>query len=189
MCGWIGYGFVVVCFLGVVYVVYFLGVVCFWVVVVVWWFYVCVGCDVYVCVGCDVYVCVVGVECMGVDLVLWLMVWVVLFGGYLCVDEWKDTVKTVTNKDFIYIDPPYFGRHTDYFNQWSESDSEELIQFLKKLPCKFAYSTWKENVYRKNDQLTKHWGNYKIITFPHFYHVGATQKLRNKMEEALIINY
>lgn len=105
------------------------------------------------------------------------------------VAHWKDTLSKVRKDDFVYLDPPYIGRHTDYFNQWSDADADELAERMKELPCNFAYSMWKENIYRKNEHLTKHWKDYRIVTFSHFYHVGAKESLRNKMEEALVMNY
>lgn len=105
------------------------------------------------------------------------------------VADWKTTLSKVKKDDFVYLDPPYFGRHTDYFNQWSENDADDLANTMKKLPSKFAYSMWKENIYRKNEHITKHWNKYRTVTFSHFYHVGAKEALRNKMEEALIMNY
>jgi DNA adenine methylase len=103
--------------------------------------------------------------------------------------DWRKTLSNVTKDDFVYLDPPYIGRHTDYFNQWSENDADDLANMMKKLPCNFAYSMWKENIYRKNEHITKHWKDFRTVTFSHFYHVGAKEELRNKMEEALIMNY
>jgi len=39
--------------------------------------------------------------------------------------------------DLIYADPPYAGRHVDYFNSWSEKDEVDLANILKQLPCRF----------------------------------------------------
>ena len=103
------------------------------------------------------------------------------------VSDWKDTLAAVKKNDFVYMDPPYTGRHTDYYNSWTEEDAVGLSQVAKSMPCGFALSMWQENKYRKNEHIDLCWDNLEIRTHSHFYHVGSTESLRNKMEEALII--
>jgi DNA adenine methylase len=69
------------------------------------------------------------------------------------VQEWQATLDTVTENDFVYLDPPYVGRHADYFNKWEDNHADALAEAVKALPCGFAYSMWKENSYRKNELL------------------------------------
>ncbi|MDR3559815.1 MAG: DNA adenine methylase [Negativicutes bacterium] len=105
------------------------------------------------------------------------------------VSDWKDTISKASDKDFIYIDPPYVGRHTDYYNNWTESDANALAQMLQNIPSGFAYSMWLENQYRKNEHLEKWFSRFPMFTFAHFYHVGPTESLRNAMQEALIVSH
>lgn len=104
------------------------------------------------------------------------------------VQDWRETLASVKPNDFVYLDPPYVGRHTDYFNHWSEADADELAVRIKRLTCGFAYSMWKQNKYRENEHLQQHFSHYPCVTYSHYYHVGATEDLRNAMEEALIIS-
>jgi DNA adenine methylase len=101
--------------------------------------------------------------------------------------DWRETIRKANVDDFVYADPPYIGRHTDYYNKWTEEDARELFESLKLLPCGFALSTWKKNKYRSNPNLPLDTEELSIRTFNHFYHVGPTENLRNPMEEALII--
>lgn len=101
--------------------------------------------------------------------------------------DWRTSLATAKSGDFVYVDPPYIGRHADYFNRWTSSDAEELAAACHALPCGFALSMWKGNRYRENPHLAEHWGNDEIRTFSHFYHVGPTESLRNEMIEALAI--
>jgi len=103
------------------------------------------------------------------------------------VGDWRECLEKVTADDFVYLDPPYFGRHTDYYQQWSENDAAELARVAQELPCGFALSMWKENKYRLNEHLRRYWNGLVERTFTHFYHVGSTENLRNAMEEALLI--
>ncbi len=105
---------------------------------------------------------------------------------FVCGD-WDDVLSEAREGDFVYCDPPYAGRFTDYFNSWTDDDATQLEENLKALPCPFLYSMWSENRYRKNDRLHDAFSGYEIRTFSHFYHLGATEDLRNGMTEALVV--
>ena len=100
--------------------------------------------------------------------------------------DWRDTLAQAHEEDFVYADPPYIGRHADYYNKWTEHDALELFNDLESLPCGFALSTWSQNKYRTNPYLPSS-DSVIIKTINHFYHVGATESLRNPMVEALVI--
>jgi len=102
-------------------------------------------------------------------------------------EDWRESLENLTADDFVYFDPPYIGRHTDYYQQWSEEDAVELARLARNLPCGFALSMWKGNRYRTNEHLGRYWDGLVERTFTHFYHVGSTENLRNAMEEALLI--
>lgn len=105
---------------------------------------------------------------------------------FVCGD-WDEILSEAREGDFVYCDPPYAGRFTDYFNSWTDDDATQLEESLKALPCPFLYSMWSENKYRKNDRLHDAFSGYEIRTFSHFYHLGATEDLRNGMTEALVV--
>ena len=90
-------------------------------------------------------------------------------------------------EDFVYLDPPYIGRHTDYYNNWTDDDAIELAEVSSKLKCGFGLSMWKENRYRENVHLDEHWNGYVTKTFSHFYHLGSKEEFRNEMIEALVL--
>lgn len=103
------------------------------------------------------------------------------------VQGWRETLGKAKGNDFVYLDPPYVGRHTDYYNQWDDEEAIALAEETQKLSCGFALSMWLENKYRKNDHLEDHWSGLTIKEFDHFYHVGSSESLRNKMTEALVL--
>lgn len=104
------------------------------------------------------------------------------------VEDWKNIVKESKESDFLYLDPPYFGRHANYYDIWTEFDLVDLSELLHNIPCGFALSLWLENKYRKNEYVEKLFSDCTVKTFEHFYHVGPTEDLRNSITEALIIN-
>jgi DNA adenine methylase len=107
---------------------------------------------------------------------------------FVCSD-FKKIILSAEKSDFIYCDPPYAGRHVDYFNSWAEVNEQELYELLKDTPAKFILSTWHSNQYRKNDSIEKYSSQFTILTREHFYHVGASEKNRNPMLEAIVLNY
>ncbi len=107
---------------------------------------------------------------------------------FICSD-FKETVLSASRSDFIYCDPPYAGRHVDYFNSWTENNEQELYELLKATSAKFILSTWHSNQYRANESIEKYSSDFTILTREHFYHVGASEKNRNPMLEAIVLNY
>ena len=43
--------------------------------------------------------------------------------------------------------------------------------------------------YRKNESIEKYTSQFTILTREHYYHVGASEKNRNPMLEAIVLNY
>jgi DNA adenine methylase len=107
---------------------------------------------------------------------------------FVCQD-FRTLIKTATKHDFIYCDPPYFGRHVDYFNSWNETDENDLYSVLHSTKAKFILSTWYKNSYRENLSIQKYWKDFMIQTKNHFYHVGGKEINRNPMVEAIVTNY
>ena len=107
---------------------------------------------------------------------------------FVCQD-FKTTISSASRQDFVYCDPPYIGRHVDYFNSWTEESEQELYNILAETPAKFMLSTWHSNQYRSNPAIEKYASRFTILTREHFYHVGASEKNRNPMLEAIILNY
>ena len=105
---------------------------------------------------------------------------------FVCAD-WRATLSQATQSDFIYADPPYAGRHADYYNQWKDEDAAQLAHTLRQVPCRFLLSSWVQNPYRRNDSLFDWFSDYQIVTFSHYYHLGATEELRHEMQEGLVI--
>ena len=48
---------------------------------------------------------------------------------FIC-SNWKDTIINATTNDFIYLDPPYIGRNTDYFTSWNLDNANKLADYF-----------------------------------------------------------
>lgn len=103
--------------------------------------------------------------------------------------SFKETLSNVNENDFIYCDPPYIGRHVDYYDSWDNKDEIALHELLTKSKAKFILSTWDTNKYRSNEYLDTIWMDCYKINKKHFYYIGGKEINRNEMLEALVLNY
>lgn len=102
--------------------------------------------------------------------------------------DFNQTLLELNRSDFVYSDPPYIGRHVDYFDSWSEEEEIILNNGLVNSDCKFILSTWLSNKYRINDYIFSVWEDCYVATKEHFYHVGGKETNRNAVYEALLSN-
>lgn len=101
----------------------------------------------------------------------------------------EDVIRCAGEDDVIYCDPPYFGRHVDYYNGWNEWDEQKLFELLSNTKAKFVLSTWHHNDWRENEMIERFWQNFNIVTKDHFYHAGANIENRRTIVEALVCNF
>ncbi len=107
---------------------------------------------------------------------------------FKCQDFIK-TIEEASSADVIYCDPPYIGRHVDYYNGWGDCHERELFNKLSSFSGKFILSTWHHNDYRENEYVKSLWSEHSVLTREHFYHVGGKEKNRNPVIEALVTNF
>ena len=100
-----------------------------------------------------------------------------------------ETIARAGAGDFIYCDPPYIGRHVDYYDSWDEEKETVLHDALESSDARFMVSTWDHNRYKKNEYIGTVWKGCHKITREHFYHIGAKEENRNSVTEALLTNY
>jgi len=107
---------------------------------------------------------------------------------FIC-QSYQDTISQADDESFIYCDPPYIGRHVDYYDSWDEYEELDLKKCLLESKARFMLSTWDNNQYRTNPYLNSIWQGFEKITKEHFYFIGAKEDNRNSMIEALLTNY
>jgi DNA adenine methylase len=103
--------------------------------------------------------------------------------------DYREMIVRAGERDFIYCDPPYFGRHIDYYDSWWEQDEHELFVCLGQTRARFMLSTWDSNRFRRNTSIDRYWKRFRVLTKDHFYHIGGKVENRNPIVEALVINY
>lgn len=101
----------------------------------------------------------------------------------------EKTIGEAEANSFVYCDPPYIGRHVDYFDSWDETQERVLHDSLVSYGGPFMLSTWDHNTYRRNEYVYSLWSDCFKTTKEHFYHVGAKEMNRNAVLEALLTNY
>ncbi len=110
-------------------------------------------------------------------------------GDYTFINQdFKGTLEEIHLTDFVYSDPPYIGRHVDYFDSWSEDEEILLKNGLTQSGANFILSTWLSNKYRINDYVFTVWNDCFVTKKKHFYHVGGKESNRNAIYEALLSN-
>ncbi len=108
-------------------------------------------------------------------------------GDYIFkLQDFKETLNDLKPTDLVYSDPPYIGRHVDYFDSWTEEEELILKNGLLNSNSQFILSTWLSNKYRTNDYIFSVWKDCFITTKEHFYHVGGKESNRNAVYEALL---
>ena len=103
--------------------------------------------------------------------------------------DFKTTLLETGPGDMVYCDPPYIGRHVNYYDGWTEEQEACLESMLADSNSRFILSTWLKNKYRINDHVFSFWGKYSIQTREHFYHIGGKETNRNAIYEALLVNF
>jgi DNA adenine methylase len=103
--------------------------------------------------------------------------------------DWREALATAKPNDFVYLDPPYFGRSAGYYNAWPESEARALAAALHQLPCRWALSDWlTDSQARENGLLRELYGGCKVVALDHRYVVGARAASRGRMTEALVLS-
>ena len=102
--------------------------------------------------------------------------------------DFQETLKQIEATDLVYSDPPYIGRHVDYFDSWSLEEEIALNKGIVDAGSKYLLSTWLSNKYRVNEYVFSIWKDSFIATKEHFYHVGAKEENRNAVYEGLVSN-
>jgi len=122
-----------------------------------------------------------------INQVLWVAQVIHTRGYFFRCCDWRDAIDGVSENDFVYLDPPYYGRNTTYYDTWNEHDELQLVNKVKTLPCGYALSSWVSDGYKENPLIPLHFKDHIIRKVAHQYFVGPKEENRPKMVEALII--
>ena len=104
-------------------------------------------------------------------------------------------ISTLSDDDFVYLDPPYLNTTATYNenNGWNEKDEDDLYSLCEELHrkgIKFGLSNVFENKGIKNDKLIS-WceqNNWNVYTFDKFTYM-ACGKGNSNAKEVFITNY
>ena len=88
-------------------------------------------------------------------------------------------IRETEEQHFIYCDPPYLGTDSNYSNNFTEEQTQDLFNTLQEIKCKFAVSEFNHPFII--EQAEKRGLN--VIT------IGERQNLKNRRTEILVTNY
>ena len=117
---------------------------------------------------------------------------------FTCASFTNFDVSALTNRDFVYVDPPYLITCATYNEQdgWNEDHEKELLHFLDELNSKgirFALSNVLRSKGKENTILIEWLSNNKYKTHHLDYGYSnsnyQTKNKQTKSEEVLITNY
>lgn len=100
---------------------------------------------------------------------------------------------SVSNDDFVYLDPPYVSELTEagYNSYWTKQDEEYLYELLEDFDSRgirFALSGVSIHKGHKNPYMPK-LQKYNVIELDHSYEGVARIKNLGQSQEILVINY
>jgi len=106
---------------------------------------------------------------------------------FRCCD-WREALRNTKKNDFVYIDPPYIGRNTGYYNSWNDDDADELASRVQALECGWAVSIWKhDSKGNVNAHFKRRWNGFVEIGIDQYYCIGPRDTNRYKVREVLLI--
>jgi len=106
------------------------------------------------------------------------------------VSDYKNSILSAKDDSFIYCDPPYINRNSDYYNGWGHDDEVSLFNLLNNSNSKFMLSSWKSDGKSVNEYVTNGcWSKFNCVEFSHKYIVGGTKERRPSVIEVLVKNY
>ena len=98
---------------------------------------------------------------------------------------------TLSNKDFIYLDPPYLITFSEYNKYWCQAEEKRLLKFLDKLnkkDIKFAISNVTHYKGKVNDIFLKWSKQYKCSSIKSNYIAYHDNSIKS-FKEVLVKNY
>ena len=75
--------------------------------------------------------------------------------------SFEKIIPMATVDDMVYCDPPYWGRHVDFYNGWEDDDERRLFDLLSSTKANFILSTWHHNDYRSNSMIERYWNKLR----------------------------
>lgn len=100
------------------------------------------------------------------------------------------TLSTAREGDYAYIDPPYSGRYTGYYDRWSADRDSQLVNHVKEGKYRAMISTWRSDGKGQNpffQQVIDEVDGIGVVIVRHKYIVGAKADWRKGVLEALLV--
>lgn len=101
--------------------------------------------------------------------------------------DYSRALATVRKGDFVYLDPPYWGRYTSYHKDGFGMDQQEnLARWFRKLSSRGAYLMMNNGA---DDEITKLYNGFRMVGLRSRVFLSGKLKGRRLVREVLILNY
>ena len=101
--------------------------------------------------------------------------------------RWQLAFEDAERGDYIYLDPPYIGRNTNYVGEWPAAEAVLLAEAAHKTPANVCLSMWKCDEFKRNEHLYQYWQDFHWYTQDYHYFVGGPMERRHNVTEMLAI--
>jgi DNA adenine methylase len=101
--------------------------------------------------------------------------------------DYAKALSSVKRGDFVYLDPPYWGRYTSYHQDGFGPERQgELARLCRKLSSRGAYLMMNNGA---DEEITKLYDGFRIINLRSRVFLSGKLKGRRIVGEFLILNY
>jgi DNA adenine methylase len=101
--------------------------------------------------------------------------------------DYAKALASVKKGDFVYLDPPYWGRYTSYHKDgFGVEQQEELARLFRKVSSRGAYVMMNNGA---DDEITKLYNGFRIINLRSRVFLSGKLKGRRVVGEFLVLNY
>jgi len=108
---------------------------------------------------------------------------------FFTTGNYESCFQNLSSRDFVYCDPPYIGRHTNYYDQWGETEETKLCELLTATQASWMLSTWISCGDRTNPFYEKLWARFHVVRVEHKWKVSGLAKGRGSVTEVLVMSY
>jgi DNA adenine methylase Dam len=105
------------------------------------------------------------------------------------LSDFRDALSSISDDDFVFIDPPYYNSVATYNDGWSAQDEIDLYELIGQLKCRWMLTNTLENRGVENKYLTDFVKGYNVTPINSSFNYDKFRKTDHKKKEIIVTNY